>query len=57
MADAGHPWRVLRMGGIDNNLIRKESLTDATWIASVKGWVSGIVNLGFAFSPGAPIPA
>lgn len=45
------------MGGIDNNLVRKESLTDATWIASVKGWVSGIVNLGFAFSPGAPIPA
>ena len=31
--------------GIDNNLTRKISLTDATWIASVKGLVSGSVNL------------
>ncbi len=43
--------------GIDNNLTRKVSLTDATWIASVKGWVSGIVNLGLAFSLGASMPA
>ena len=43
--------------GVDNNLTRKVSLTDATWIASVKGLVSGIVNLGLAFSLGASIPA
>ena len=43
--------------GIDNNLTRKVSLTDATWIAAVKGWASGIVNLGLAFSLGASMPA
>jgi len=43
--------------GMDNNLTRKVSLTDATWIASVKGWVSGAINLGLAFSLGAPMPA
>ena len=43
--------------GIDNNLTRKVSLMDATWIASVKGLVSGVVNLILAFSLGASIPA
>lgn len=43
--------------GIDNNLTRKISLSDATWIASVKGLVSGIVNLALAFSLGAILPA
>ena len=43
--------------GIDNNLTRKISLTDATWIASVKGLVSGVVNLTLAFSLGASMPA
>lgn len=43
--------------GVDNNLTRKVSLTDATWIASVKGLISGIVNLGLAFSLGASLPA
>lgn len=43
--------------GIDNNLTRRVSLTDATWIASVKGWVSGTVNLSLAFSLGASVPA
>ena len=43
--------------GIDNNLTRKVSLTDATWIASVKGLVSGTVNLIIAFSLGASVPA
>jgi drug/metabolite transporter (DMT)-like permease len=43
--------------GVDNNLTRKVSLTDATWIASVKGLVSGIVNLIIAFSFGASMPA
>lgn len=43
--------------GIDNNLTRKVSLTDATWIASVKGLVSGLVNLSLAFVlMGASIP-
>ena len=43
--------------GIDNNLTRKVSLTDATWIAAVKGLVSGGVNLILAFSLGAAMPA
>ena len=43
--------------GIDNNLTRKISLADATWIASVKGLVSGAVNLILAFSLGASMPA
>lgn len=43
--------------GIDNNLTRKVSLADATWIASVKGLVSGTVNLIIAFSLGASMPA
>lgn len=43
--------------GIDNNLTRKISLTDATWIASVKGLVSGVTNMILAFSLGASIPA
>lgn len=42
--------------GVDNNLTRKVSLTDATWIASVKGLVSGIINLIIAFSLGASLP-
>ncbi|MDH4283695.1 MAG: DMT family transporter [Gallionellaceae bacterium] len=43
--------------GLDNNLTRKVSLTDATWIASVKGLVSGAVNLILAFLLSASIPA
>lgn len=43
--------------GIDNNLTRKISLTDATWIASVKGLVSGTASLILAFSLGASMPA
>ena len=43
--------------GIDNNLTRKISLTDATWIASAKGLVSGGVNLILAVSLGAAMPA
>ena len=43
--------------GVDNNLTRKVSLTDATWIASVKGWTSGLVNLSLAFLLGASMPA
>lgn len=43
--------------GIDNNLTRKVSLSDATWIASVKGLVAGSVNLGLALMIGDKIPA
>lgn len=43
--------------GIDNNLTRKVSLTDATWIAAVKGLVAGVVNLLLAFTLGASFPA
>jgi drug/metabolite transporter (DMT)-like permease len=43
--------------GVDNNLTRKVSLTDATWIASVKGLTSGMVNLMLAFWLGASIPS
>jgi drug/metabolite transporter (DMT)-like permease len=42
--------------GVDNNLTRKISLTDAAWIASVKGLVSGAVNLALSFSLGADMP-
>lgn len=43
--------------GIDNNLTRKVSLVDASWIASIKGLVAGIVNLCLAVALGAGIPA
>jgi drug/metabolite transporter (DMT)-like permease len=42
--------------GIDNNLTRKVSLTDATWIAAVKGMAAGSVNLVLAFSLGNRLP-
>lgn len=42
--------------GVDNNMTRKVSLSDATWIASVKGLVAGSVNLALAFIVGAPVP-
>lgn len=44
------------MWAIDNNLTRKVSLYDATWIASRKGLVSGSVNLALAFVLGAAVP-
>ncbi|KAB2638738.1 MAG: DMT family transporter [Verrucomicrobia bacterium] len=42
--------------GLDNNLTRKVSLTDAAWIASIKGLVAGSVNLLLAFGLGAILP-
>ncbi len=42
--------------GIDNNLTRKVSLSDATWIAAVKGLVAGSVNLLLAFAVGSHLP-
>ena len=43
--------------GIDNNLTRRVSLNDATWIASVKGLVAGSVNLALALAIGAHMPS
>lgn len=56
------PWPALLVlgaclaWGIDNNLTRKVSLTDAAWIAEVKGLCAGTVNLALAFSLGATPP-
>ncbi len=41
---------------IDNNLTRKVSLADATWIAAVKGGVAGSVNLVLSLLLGAAMP-
>lgn len=43
--------------GADNNLTRRVSLSDATYIAMVKGLVSGTVNVGLALAVGATLPA
>jgi drug/metabolite transporter (DMT)-like permease len=42
--------------GLDNNLTRKVSLNDPTWLAAVKGAVAGPVNLGLALAMGARLP-
>lgn len=42
--------------GIDNNLTRQVSLADATWIAMIKGWAAGGVNLALAGWLGAVWP-
>jgi drug/metabolite transporter (DMT)-like permease len=43
--------------GIDNNLTRKVSLSDASWIAMVKGLAAGATNLVLAFVLGASLPS
>lgn len=43
--------------GVDNNLTRKVSLNDTTWLAAVKGAVAGPVNLVLGFALGAQLPA
>ncbi|MDE2417759.1 MAG: DMT family transporter [Burkholderiales bacterium] len=43
--------------GVDNNLTRKVSLNDATWIAAVKGVAAGSVNLVLAFAIGDRLPS
>jgi drug/metabolite transporter (DMT)-like permease len=59
----GSPWPSLAIlgaclsWGLDNNLTRKVALTDATWLAAVKGAVAGPVNLVLAFALGAQLPA
>jgi drug/metabolite transporter (DMT)-like permease len=42
--------------GIDNNLTRKVSLNDATWITAIKGLVAGSVNLALALALGSGLP-
>lgn len=42
--------------GLDNNLTRRVSLTDATWLAMVKGLVAGPTNLVLAAAAGASWP-
>jgi drug/metabolite transporter (DMT)-like permease len=42
--------------GIDNNLTRKVALTDATWIASIKGLAAGTANLVLAVALGSQLP-
>ena len=57
-ADLGRAWPALAVlgaclaWGIDNNLTRQVSLTDASWIAMVKGLVAGSVNLALAWTLG-----
>lgn len=43
--------------GLDNNLTRKLSLSDAAWIASIKGLIAGSVNLILAFALSATFPS
>ncbi|MDP2680712.1 MAG: DMT family transporter [Rhodoferax sp.] len=47
---AGLAW------GLDNNLTRRVSQVDASWIASVKGLVAGSVNMVLALFAGASLP-
>jgi drug/metabolite transporter (DMT)-like permease len=53
-ASFGAAWPALAVLGacfawaLDNNLTRKVSLADATWIAACKGWAAGVVNLMIA---------
>lgn len=43
--------------GLDNNLTRRVSLSDATFIAMTKGLAAGTVNLLIALALGATLPA
>jgi len=42
---------------VDNNLTRKLSLTDASWIAAIKGLFAGVVNVALAAALGANLPS
>ncbi len=58
----GVPWGAIAIvgaclcWGIDNNLTRKVSASDAVQIAGVKGLVAGSVNLTIALAMGAHLP-
>ena len=43
--------------GLDNNLTRKVSASDALFIAGTKGLVAGVTNLTLAFTLGSSLPA
>lgn len=59
----GELWPALAVLGaclgwaVDNNLTRRVSLSDATWIAAVKGLSAGLANLLIALSIGSSMPA
>ena len=61
-AEVTSAWPALAVVGacacwaLDNNLTRKVSLTDATWLAAVKGSVAGPTNLVLALLLGAHLP-
>lgn len=61
--DVGQLWPTVAVlaaclaWAIDNNLTRKVSLTDATWLAAVKGLTAGTVNLVIALLLGATWPS
>src|SRR5205814_5498658 len=42
---------------LDNNLTRKVALTDATFIAMVKGLIAGVTNIALALAAGAHLPS
>lgn len=42
---------------LDNNLTRKVSATDASFLAGTKGLVAGVTNTGIAFALGYSLPA
>lgn len=44
------------MWGLDNNLTRRVSYSDATFIAMAKGLAAGVVNIALAFGAGASMP-
>lgn len=59
-----HGWQpaVLVIGAclawaVDNNLTRKVSMSDATWIAMVKGLAAGTTNLALAWAMGTAWPS
>lgn len=60
--ELGVPWGALAIvaaclcWGIDNNLTRKVSASDAVQIAGIKGLVAGAVNLSIALTLGVPMP-
>lgn len=61
-AEFGAVWPALAVigaclaWGLDNNLTRRVSLADATFIAMVKGLAAGSMNLVIAFALGASLP-
>ena len=42
---------------LDNNFTRKVALSDASWVACIKGLAAGTTNLLLAFALGAALPA